>query len=94
MPQMQDALGTFDTIYEFWRDVLGLPDMDREVFVARLTANWNRYSVRGITLDPVCLAAIIIAAARLDLTFDEIKALRVRVTTINAQLLEAAERAS
>ena len=91
-PNMQNALDSFDALYEAWCGLLGLPEMDRNVFVARVTANWSRYSIAGITLDHIVLASIVCAAAHLDLTMEQIRDLRVRIAAINVKLIAIAVR--
>lgn len=84
-----DVLRYLNELFEIWRSALDLPDMDREVFMGRALLDAPRYVLRdslGLALDPIWLAAVVCAAAKLDLTHGQLLMLRSTIEKTNADI--------
>jgi hypothetical protein len=90
-PQAAKVLDDINLIFDLWRDALDLPEMDRDIFTGRALVSARRHAIEGghgLAFDPIWMAAVVCASARLNLTFPQLKSLREEIGKVNRKIVE------
>lgn len=89
-PQAIGVLGDINLIFDLWRDALGLPEMDRDIFSGRALVSARRHAIEGghgLAFDPIWMAAVVCASAHLALDLEQLKSLRETIERVNRRIV-------